>query len=1712
MHCQYTIDGTTYSLPEFKAWLVNGGLDVLYPDGKYPFVVPGAKGMKPANLPEKITIDGVERWTVNSNGKPIAQDEQGIRNFYKWFSDSKVVDEQGRPLVVYHGTSDVFTVFDRTNDIGYHFGTLYAAQDRSLKTGKADVSIERIEPSKIDSDSLAASKGEIKGSPAKELYSTMLHKLDNPKQNLWDVILQMDTDEINGVLDEYRNKPDSKRFIDRVERAQSGIIHKVYVNGVERSSHKTSREANAVYEKLKRESTRPMAAYLALQNPIRLSDLGVWPAQGIANASGFSKSEMNEVYDSGDADAQYETVKRILESKGYDGIVYTNEVEHTGSDSFIAFNPTQIKDTGNTGQFDPNNPDIRFASSSIASPNKPTKGITQQQAQTAIDQFASDFGGAKGVTFRSFANEQEAFGDGFSVEKHGPIKGFFRVSTNEVGIIRSRMENNADITRTLRHETLAHFGLNALPAGDRHAFLAAIARSRSIPGVRDLFNRVEDLYPDLANDEFEQAEEVFALVAEDTPSALREWFDSIVATLAKLLRKAGLLRGVVTRSELNQYVKSIADGIRRGDTKGVLSGSDVVKFSKELNSTETAQSESDIYLSRSPMKSVTANIDRGLKALSNSIFNKSSVHRAMFRQGLGWVDFVWGSEGRIKSSGKTKGAFGISHILEARMRKDGLTEKEALNLLGELVRTIASGEEFDRKEIGNSIRVGLRHDGYIAWLSKLSGSNAWVVSGYEEHTDGRAAGRATYAPTQSATSLTRSGLGAVTDNNTLEIENNPDIRYSRASLIPSGSQAVNSLRQKIQKLTSPESITKLIYEFQDKYVDLKNLRKHIQSIGGTISDLNDAYQGETLYHGRVGKRTEDFLSDEIKPLLAGLRSANVKIEDFERYLHARHAPEANAAMAKRNPNQQMIDEGRHESKAEVARLTNELIQARKIGSATKAIEDSLQVAKDEAATWSRAQAFKGTEAERLSLSGMSDAEAQAIMDELPEARRKTMGELAAMVDAINAKTLNMLQEYGLMSREDLDAWRAAYQYYIPLHRDEAHPDSISHPIGQGFSVRGDAARQRVGSNEKVTHIMGHIAMQREAAITRGEKNRVAQSLYLMARQNPLPEYWSTEIPKKSYIDNETGFVKTGIDPLYKQRPDVVMARVSGKDVAVVFNEHNPQMLRLAHSMKNLDVDDLHYLIPFIGKGTRWLASVNTQYNPIFGIINLARDVQTGALNLTTTALNGKQGDVLKNTKAILREVLKNKGRMPKSGEWANLLDEFESVGGATGYRDLYLNPEDRSKALLKELESLNRGDASKAAHAITDWLSDYNNAMENSVRLAAYKVALDSGMSKQKAAVLAKNLTVNFNKKGRQTRELGALYAFFNAALQGTVRMHETLKGPQGKKIMAGGVALGAMNALLGIAMMGGGDDGDDDEWAKIPEFIKERSIIIPISHEDYIAIPMPLGFNFIPNIGRIAVETAAYGGQNMSKRMGNLAGVIADAFNPVGASSSVSQMLAPTVLDPIVALMENKDWTGKPIYREDYSNLDPTPGFARTKTTASPWSKAFAEAINTVTGGTEYSPGAWSPTPDQIDFVIGQVTGGIGRELAKTAEVAAAPFNDEELPAYKIPLVGRLYGNTRGASGNADQYYENLRDSNMIENEIKGRVSKGESIDDYLADNPNAMQIVIDGDMAEKRINLLKKQRELYRSNGASSEQIKAISQGISDTMKDFNRKMLKN
>jgi hypothetical protein len=272
--------------------------------------------------------------------------------------------------------------------------------------------------------------------------------------------------------------------------------------------------------------------------------------------------------------------------------------------------------------------------------------------------------------------------------------------------------------------------------------------------------------------------------------------------------------------------------------------------------------------------------------------------------------------------------------------------------------------------------------------------------------------------------------------------------------------------------------------------------------------------------------------------------------------------------------------------------------------------------------------------------------------------------------------------------------------------------------------------------------------------------------------------------------------------------------------------------------------------------------------------------------------------------------------------------------------------------------------------------------------------------------LLAKNLTVNFNRKGDVATQMGALYAFFNASMQGTARMIETLKGPMGKKIMAGGLLLGSMQALLLASA------GFDDE--EPPEFIRSKNIVIPTGDGKYIAFPMPLGFHVIPGISRILTEWTLSGFKDTARRVTDLTGLFLDAFNPVGNAGWSAQTLAPTAADPIVAIFENKDYTNKPISKEDIFSLRPTPGYTRAREGANWLSTKLAEFLNYASGGDADRKGVLSPTPEQIEYLVGQAFGGVGREAIKLGTTVQKTITGEDLPSYKIPLYGRFVGETK--------------------------------------------------------------------------------------------------
>jgi uncharacterized membrane protein len=883
------------------------------------------------------------------------------------------------------------------------------------------------------------------------------------------------------------------------------------------------------------------------------------------------------------------------------------------------------------------------------------------------------------------------------------------------------------------------------------------------------------------------------------------------------------------------------------------------------------------------------------------------------------------------------------------------------------------------------------------------------------------------------------------------------------------------------------------YRWQDKHIDTKRVVQAVTKGIGDIADRFDAYLKETLYHGRVAKQTMDFLKRDFRPFIEKMAKMGVKVDEFEFYLHNRHAVEYNELIASRNAG--MADKG----------------------------------------------------------SGIETDEAVEYFNNLSAEDKKKYEELAKDVDKFVAETQDMLVENGLETQERIDSWRDMFKHYVPLKRDPNELDFVnpSFGMGKGFAIKGDFSRTATGSLKTVVDILNNIALQREMAIVRSEKARVGRALYGMALQAPNPEFWMPinpdaiknkkkliaelqsmgldadtaenilQEPRTPRIDKKTGMVEYSVNPAMRNMPNVFPVRINGKDRFIIFNPADPRAKRMVEALKNMDAHQLENGLDTIAELTRLMAAMNTQFNPVFGAWNFVRDVESAAVNLTGTSIADKRmqvvADAIPALKAIYRDL---RGKTPtnaKAKEWIDLYERFANAGGQTGYREQFTRAKDKATLVKREMARLDRSNVRKVANAVADWLSDYNDAMENAVRLSAFKAALENGLSEDRAAELAKNLTVNFNRKGSWTTNANAFYAFLNASVQGSARMAQLIFKRDdngkvslttgGKSIIAGGMMIGAMQAAL-LAIFG--FDADEP-----PEFLKNKNLIIPTGSGNYLIVPMPLGLNVFPNTARIVTEYALTqagamtGKRDLPKTILSIGSAVLDAFNPLG-SSGLIQTLSPTLVDPFVAIAENKDAFGRPISKENRAT-NPTPGYERSRDNASAISKGLAYGINYLTGGGKYGIGAYSPTADDIDYVFSQYVGGLGREASKAVGFVKAKAEGEETPPYKVPILGKAYGETQTPSAVSDKFYKNVTMLAELEGEMKRMREKRESLTEFMKDNPEYKFIQNANNLENQisRINKTIKEIQKRPETEQTKAQIERFKEQKTRMMNNFNERV---
>lgn len=595
--------------------------------------------------------------------------------------------------------------------------------------------------------------------------------------------------------------------------------------------------------------------------------------------------------------------------------------------------------------------------------------------------------------------------------------------------------------------------------------------------------------------------------------------------------------------------------------------------------------------------------------------------------------------------------------------------------------------------------------------------------------------------------------------------------------------------------------------------------------------------------------------------------------------------------------------------------------------------------------------------------------------------------IANQVRILNTKGLDILRDSGLISGELHTKLRKDYPNHVPLNRIMDEVDLNEFFSSEGFDVKGSGLRRARGSDRPVSDILGNVAENLAKIQVRAEKNIVDLAVLEFARQNPQLGVFEV-VPRKAIGKTFSG------QPIMKQVNDPSVLHLMEDGKPVMLRIKDPQ---LAAAIRGVNVEYLPPLMRGIGTFTRFFSGLATRFNPDFFLPNKIRDLQELAPTLAAQEGVGFKGAA----KTIFRDPASVKDVFDalrgKDTPGARLYKQLRQDGGTTG--GMALSTKQQVQVSIEKIRQLNRSRPRQAAQTVIRTIDDINTIFEDSSRLSVYKTALDKGMSRDRAAFLAKNSTINFNRRGTGTPIINALWMFSNASVQGSAKMLRALRDPK-----VAGAVVGGMGASL--AAIHTYNDSVDPEWrSSVSKGDRLNNLIVMLPSEEgasYIKIPISWGLKSIKVIEEAALDAAVGKGRSGDEVASEISSAILEAYNPLGGSDVVSA-LTPTIADVPMDVARNKRWSGGMIRPHDYGNKPPSQltfkGFG--KTTIERTAQGVTSAMSDL--GIEVSPA-------DLAYAIEQYIGGTGRFIGKTITTIFS-IGRNVPDSRDVPFSGRFYG-----------------------------------------------------------------------------------------------------
>ena len=820
--------------------------------------------------------------------------------------------------------------------------------------------------------------------------------------------------------------------------------------------------------------------------------------------------------------------------------------------------------------------------------------------------------------------------------------------------------------------------------------------------------------------------------------------------------------------------------------------------------------------------------------------------------------------------------------------------------------------------------------------------------------------------------------------------------------------------------------------YQDQKIHILNFQKAVEKeTGHKVKDYEDAYIYENTTQGRAEYDVNHFKANEFAALVnevARLSRDGKNIDKDKRrkvdlYMKAKHGLERNEVM-------------RREALASVEQPSPELIES--IGN------------KD----------FAGLTAITKALSaetkGMDEDIVRRFVEEFE--KENDTKKLWEAVGKATRATLEKMYQCNLISRESRDRISGKYEYYVPLKEWEettagdiwdyidSNRDIVSNPIKKAkgrTSMAGDILANIASDYESAT-MMGYknLVKLRFANLVRNSKTGMAsvsrqwyvksgvdaegRTLWEPVSATGLTEDAETNVSiindfeEKMKELQEKGEAKTQREVLnlgvpikdWQEQQHVVRVKEGGRDLLVYING-NPVVSQAVNGINRASLDNV--VLKGLNNVRKFMMQNYTSRNINFILRNFARDFfYANTMNFVKYGA-AYEGRFLKNYPLALWRIAK----VEIGGRTDLEYEAFLRGGGKTGYVATF--GYDKYKKEVERLLNRNAGGRVRVKdvfNVLGGYFEMVNGVVENGGRFTTYLTAKESGMTELQSINAAKEVSVNFNRRG--SGAMGAVYMqnffhFFNAAIQGT---HNFAHAAKHNPVRAGAAI--AMWATLGFAVstLSKMLFGDDDEYNDIPDYVRQNNLILPMGAPGkYVLLPLPVELRMLFGLGDMSAQytRGEYKGRDFtSDVMGKLMDVLPLSIESNATDNLVeaaTRTFTPDMISPITeAYLFNENYFGKRITgRNEFNKY--VPEYHKVTTGTSKAIIKASERLNSLSGGDYASKGKLDYAllnPSAVEYLFEQYLGGVGKAIAQCYKtVEGAVTGDVQL--RNIPVVSGL-------------------------------------------------------------------------------------------------------